>query len=259
MDNVLTPPPRPGALQTGEKFEGTAAATAAADAPHNMGGASAIAEDPQGGGQDPHAEDRRKAKAAKLADQLDQVPFLDPSAAFHSPFAAFPRPSRCRVVCPFHCLLLTFRCPLQSLDGTKKDDDAEVEEDNEEDGDYHRGLQAKAEKQGEKNREEFAEASDALRENLEGFKPGTYIRIEIEGAPAELIRNHDPRVPMVCGMIKPEEEVGGALSFHCPVVSFAALRCRCPFAVVSPPFHLWRRHSALSSSALSVTAGTGRS
>jgi len=47
------------------------------------------------------------------------------------------------------------------------------------------------------------------RERLEGYRVGTYVRMEIDGIPAEMLRNRDPRVPIVCGMLKPDEEQMG--------------------------------------------------
>eukprot|EP01052_Picozoa_sp_SAG31_P002473 SAG31_NODE_87_length_26728_cov_40.161591_24_plen_575_part_00 len=163
-------------LETGEKFEGNSADSLKDSRAGTAAGASnspALGVDTD----DPHAEDRRRAKAAKLAAQLDMALDGDSDAT-----------------------------DKKGLDAGNEDD--------EEDGAYHRGLQAKVEEVAERNRHEFAEASDALRENLEGFKPGTYIRIEIEGVPAELIRNHDPRTPMICGMLKPEEEALGFIQLR---------------------------------------------
>jgi hypothetical protein len=63
--------------------------------------------------------------------------------------------------------------------------------------------------QQELNKSEFAELTPAEQERLEGFKVGTYVRMELAGIPAEIFKNRDPRVPMVCGMLKPEEEQMG--------------------------------------------------
>ena len=75
--------------------------------------------------------------------------------------------------------------------------------------DNHEGLKERAETQQELNKAEFADMDDAEREKFEGCKTGTYVRIELDGVPAELLKNHDPRVPIVVGALKPEEEQMG--------------------------------------------------
>ena len=75
--------------------------------------------------------------------------------------------------------------------------------------DNHEGLKQTAETQQELNKTEFGDMDDAEREKFEGCKTGTYVRIEIDGIPAELLKNHDPRVPIVVGALKPEEEQMG--------------------------------------------------
>lgn len=71
------------------------------------------------------------------------------------------------------------------------------------------GLRDAADSQAQLNKAEFADLDDAERERLEGCQTGTYVRIELDGIPAELLRNHDPRVPIVVGALKPEEEQMG--------------------------------------------------
>ena len=71
------------------------------------------------------------------------------------------------------------------------------------------GLRDAADTQKELNKDEFGGMEDAEREKYEGCRVGTYVRIEIDGIPAELLRHHDPCVPIVVGALKPEEEQMG--------------------------------------------------
>jgi ribosome biogenesis protein BMS1 len=71
------------------------------------------------------------------------------------------------------------------------------------------GLRDTADTQEQLNKAAFADLDAAERERLEGCKTGTYVRIELDGVPAELLRNHDARVPIVVGALKPEEEQMG--------------------------------------------------
>lgn len=44
---------------------------------------------------------------------------------------------------------------------------------------------------------------------MEGYRAGTYIRLELQGVPCELVANFDPRFPiLVGGLGQAEEGVG---------------------------------------------------
>ena len=59
------------------------------------------------------------------------------------------------------------------------------------------------------NRSEFENLDDNLRIQYEGYRPGMYIRLEIECVPCELITNFDPSYPLIVGGLQSgEEQIG---------------------------------------------------
>ena len=59
------------------------------------------------------------------------------------------------------------------------------------------------------NRSEFESLDDHLRIQYEGFRPGMYVRIEVDTVPCELITNFDPNYPLICGGLQSgEEQIG---------------------------------------------------
>ncbi|KNC96422.1 arf-GAP with GTPase, ANK repeat and PH domain-containing protein 9 [Spizellomyces punctatus DAOM BR117] len=61
-------------------------------------------------------------------------------------------------------------------------------------------------KQQEINREEFLNEDPQLRAQLEGYRPGSYIRVILHDVPCELVENFDPTYPVVVGGLLPSEE-----------------------------------------------------
>lgn len=59
------------------------------------------------------------------------------------------------------------------------------------------------------NRAEFEGVSAETRTLVEGHRPGTYVRIEIESVPRELVENFDPLYPLLVGGLLPAEEKFG--------------------------------------------------
>lgn len=49
------------------------------------------------------------------------------------------------------------------------------------------------------NRAEFEDQDDETRVQYEGFRPGMYVRIEIENVPCEFVLNFDPHYPIILG------------------------------------------------------------
>ncbi|XP_042903789.1 ribosome biogenesis protein BMS1 homolog isoform X3 [Parasteatoda tepidariorum] len=74
---------------------------------------------------------------------------------------------------------------------------------------YHDDLKLEADTQGELNKTEFEGLDDELRVQYEGFRPGLYLRLEVEEMPCEFIRNFDPSYPIILGsLLKNEEKMG---------------------------------------------------
>jgi len=51
--------------------------------------------------------------------------------------------------------------------------------------------------------------SDDLRVELEGYRPGLYVRIELNGVVSELMDNLDPKKPYIIGGLLPGEDAVG--------------------------------------------------
>ena len=44
---------------------------------------------------------------------------------------------------------------------------------------------------------------------LEGYRPGMYVRLELEGMKPEFVRHFDPRYPLIVGSLLASEESKG--------------------------------------------------
>jgi ribosome biogenesis protein BMS1 len=62
------------------------------------------------------------------------------------------------------------------------------------------------EKQQGINRAEFDQLDELSRVRVEGYKPGTYARILLEGVPCEFVENFNPRMPLIIGGLTPTED-----------------------------------------------------
>uniref|UniRef100_A0A8D0H515 BMS1 ribosome biosis factor n=1 Tax=Sphenodon punctatus TaxID=8508 RepID=A0A8D0H515_SPHPU len=67
------------------------------------------------------------------------------------------------------------------------------------DATYFNDLKGELQKQAQLNRAEFEDQDDEARVQYEGFRPGMYIRIELENVPCEFVLNFDPHYPVVLG------------------------------------------------------------
>ncbi|OBZ71078.1 Ribosome biogenesis protein bms1 [Grifola frondosa] len=56
------------------------------------------------------------------------------------------------------------------------------------------------------NRAEFEGVDPEYRALLEGFRPGSYVRVEFADVPSEMVENFDPSYPIVVGGLLPSEE-----------------------------------------------------
>ncbi|XP_070608089.1 ribosome biogenesis protein BMS1 homolog [Erythrolamprus reginae] len=64
---------------------------------------------------------------------------------------------------------------------------------------YFDDLKEEFQKQAQLNRLEFEDQDDETRIQYEGFRPGMYVRIELENVPCELVLHFDPHYPIVLG------------------------------------------------------------
>ena len=59
------------------------------------------------------------------------------------------------------------------------------------------------------NRAEFENLSEEMRLKLEGFRPGLYVRVEVDSVPCEFVQYFNPCAPLVIGgLTNMEENVG---------------------------------------------------
>lgn len=72
--------------------------------------------------------------------------------------------------------------------------------------DFYTGVKEAMTRQQQLNRAEFEGVDPEARALLEGFRPGTYIRLELTSVPAEMVDNFDPIYPLVVGGLLPVEE-----------------------------------------------------
>lgn len=85
----------------------------------------------------------------------------------------------------------------------------DAEYDNTEKKTYYDELKAEVEKQAGINKSEFEGLDDDVRVQLEGYRPGMYIRLELEAVPCELITHLDPTYPIIVGgLLHGEENIG---------------------------------------------------
>lgn len=85
----------------------------------------------------------------------------------------------------------------------------DAEYDNTEKKTYYDELRAEVEKQAGINKSEFEGLDDDIRVQLEGYRPGMYIRLELEAVPCELITHLDPTYPIIIGgLLHGEENIG---------------------------------------------------
>ncbi|KAI1291960.1 Ribosome biogenesis protein bms1 [Halotydeus destructor] len=81
--------------------------------------------------------------------------------------------------------------------------------DNAEGKSYYDELKEEAEQQAKLNRAEFEDLDDVVRVSYEGFRPGMYLRIQLESVPCELIENFNSDSPLILGgLLSGESNIG---------------------------------------------------
>ncbi|XP_029465344.1 ribosome biogenesis protein BMS1 homolog isoform X2 [Rhinatrema bivittatum] len=82
------------------------------------------------------------------------------------------------------------------------------------DATYFDDLKEEMQKQAQLNRSEFEDQEDDVRVQYEGFRPGMYLRIEIESVPSEFVANFDPHYPLVLGGLGTSEGTIGYMQMR---------------------------------------------
>lgn len=77
---------------------------------------------------------------------------------------------------------------------------------------YYEALKAEALKQSELNKSVFDNLDNGLRIEVEGFRPGLYVRMLFKGLPAEFVTNTDPSYPILIGALNMAEQNIGFVS-----------------------------------------------
>ncbi|XP_012252661.2 ribosome biogenesis protein BMS1 homolog [Athalia rosae] len=74
---------------------------------------------------------------------------------------------------------------------------------------YYDELKSEVDRQAQLNKSEFEGIADDVRVQLEGYRPGMYIRVELDSVPCELLTNLDPTYPLIVGgLLHGEENIG---------------------------------------------------
>ncbi|EDO39967.1 predicted protein [Nematostella vectensis] len=74
---------------------------------------------------------------------------------------------------------------------------------------FYEELKAQMSEQTQLNQREFEDMDDETRVQYEGFRPGMYVRLEINNMPSEFVTNFDPRFPVILGGLLANEDTLG--------------------------------------------------
>ena len=74
---------------------------------------------------------------------------------------------------------------------------------------FYEDLKKEVDDQSNLNRNEFEGMDDSLRVQYEGYRPGMYVRLEVENVPCEMITHLTPSSPLLIGgLLKGEDQLG---------------------------------------------------
>ncbi|KAF9580192.1 Glycoside hydrolase 2 (Mannanase, beta-galactosidase) [Lunasporangiospora selenospora] len=88
----------------------------------------------------------------------------------------------------------------------KKKFEAEYGDEDEEKKDFYDEIKGDMAKQQQINQAEFEDDDPMTRAMVEGFRPGTYVRVLLKDMPCEFIRHFEPEFPVIMGGLLPAEE-----------------------------------------------------
>ncbi|XP_022213666.2 ribosome biogenesis protein BMS1 homolog [Drosophila obscura] len=71
---------------------------------------------------------------------------------------------------------------------------------------FYEDLKAEAQKQSELNKSEFAHLDNEFRIQIEGYRPGMYVRLGFKTIPAEFVEHFDASYPVLVGALNMTEE-----------------------------------------------------
>ena len=91
----------------------------------------------------------------------------------------------------------------------KRSFDTEYDGGEGEKGTYYEDLKKEVDDQSNLNKSEFDGVEDSLRVQYEGYRPGMYVRLELDRVPCELVEHFSPSSPLVVGgLLKGEDQLG---------------------------------------------------
>lgn len=82
----------------------------------------------------------------------------------------------------------------------------DAEYDNTDKSTFYDDLKISAEKQAQLNKTVFENMTDDVRVQIEGYRPGMYVRIEFQNVPSDFVEHFDPTYPLVIGALNLGEE-----------------------------------------------------
>ena len=76
------------------------------------------------------------------------------------------------------------------------------------------------------NRKEFDDMDEETRAQFEGYRPGVYVRVQINNMPCEFVENFDCTYPVILGaLLASEHNIGyvQVIGYFCEICTFKTL------------------------------------